>query len=282
MPKRHEEAEKESGERWLITYADLITLLLVFFIVMYAMGKVDAKKYKDLKESLGGVLGGSQYLLDGSGPSVIEGLVSSKRADGKEKEDGDGKGKSTGDEETPLSNQHPSTEPMTEEERIEDVEARVVSLIQEQDLGDQVNVVQEERGLSIRLKDVLFSSGASELTPDAAIIVSRIAKIIEGVPENNIRIEGHTDNIPIHNALFNDNMELSLARAYFVRQHILANSNVRREQFSVVGYGEDRPIASNETPEGRSANRRVNLMVLRKTFNSSEAQKTASVPNGNG
>ncbi len=274
MPKHREEAEKENNERWLITYADLITLLLVFFIVMYAMGKVDLEKFKKLSDSLGGsmggILSGSKYVLDEHGPTVIPGMMGSLP---EEKQKGEGESEEAA-KESPEQLTSAETRPMTEEERIEDVEAKVVNLIKEQNLGEQVTVVQEERGLSIMLNDVLFNSGSAELTPEAMGIISRIAKIIEEVPNNDIRIEGHTDNIPIHNFIYPSNYELSAARAAAVRQHIFRVTKVHPERFSIVGYGEYRPIASNDTPEGRSANRRVTLMILRNTYNIGEAPKS--------
>ncbi|WP_039765495.1 MULTISPECIES: OmpA family protein [unclassified Caldicellulosiruptor] len=251
--RRVEEPEKENHERWLITYSDLITLLLIYFVVLYSMSKIDIDKYKNFTESLTSVLKGTAYIFENSGPSILEGL-SGKNV----------KGTNTDIGGTTKNRQ------MTEEEIINDIQKQVLSLIKEHGIEGKVLVIQEERGLSILLKDVLFNSGSAQLTPQAKEVVHEIAKILEKVPNNDIRIEGHTDNVPIHNKYFYSNWELSTARATTVLQEILRVSKVKPERFSVVGYGEYRPIASNKTPQGRALNRRVTIVILRTVYSKAE------------
>ncbi|MEZ0536306.1 OmpA family protein [Caldicellulosiruptoraceae bacterium PP1] len=249
--KRREEAEVENNERWLITYADLITLLLVFFIVLYSMSKLDMVKYRNFTESLTSVLKGTAYVFDNTGPSILEGL-SGKNVSGKNSEVGG----------------NTKNKELTEQQKIDNIQKQVLQLIKEHGIEGKVLVVQESKGLSIMLKDVLFDSGSANLTPEAKEVIHEIAKILEKVPENTIRIEGHTDNRPIHNKYFYSNWELSTARATSVLREILNTTKINPERFSVVGYGEYKPIASNLTEQGRSLNRRVTIFIVRTTYNS--------------
>jgi len=251
--KRMEEPEKENQERWLITYSDLITLLLIYFIVMYSMSRLDMDKFKNFTESLTSVLKGTAYIFENSGPSILEGLS----------------GKNVQGTNTDVGGTSKNRE-LTEAQAINEVQKQVLSLIKDYGIEGKVVVVQEARGLGIILKDVLFASGSAELTPKARDVIKEISKILEKVPENHIRIEGHTDNRPIQNRYFYSNWELSTARATSVLQEILRNTKTNPNRFSVVGYGEYRPIASNNTEEGRALNRRVTIMILRSTYTSSE------------
>lgn len=254
MPrKKFEEQTPENHERWLITYSDLITLLLIYFVVLYSMSKLDVDKYKNFTESLTSVLKGTAYVFENSGPSILEGLS----------------GKNVRGTNTDIGGSTKNRQ-MTEQEMINDIQKQVLSLIKEHGIEGKVMVVQEERGLSIMLKDVLFDTGSATLTPQAREVVHEIAKILEKVPNNTIRIEGHTDNVPIHNKYFYSNWELSTARATSVLQEILKVSKVKPDRFSVVGYGEYKPIATNKTSEGRALNRRVNILILRTVYSKAE------------
>lgn len=225
MARRRHKPEKEGNlERWLLTYADLITLLLIFFVVMYSISVLDAKKFQAIASSLSSVLHGrSSDILDYIGPSVIEG----------------------------------------EALQMGEIRKQLQEYIDANNLGNSIHIYTQERGLVISLKDtVLFPSGKADLTPEAQEIIRKVGISLKGI-DNYIRVEGHTDNLPINTPEFPSNWELSAARATNVVRFLLKEAGLPPEKLSEAGYGEYRPIASNETPAGRSLNRRVDIVILR-------------------
>jgi chemotaxis protein MotB len=228
---RREEEPKENNERWMVTYSDLITLLMIFFIVMYSMSQVDAQKFKFMASSLSQVMGGqSPNILDYNGPSVINGEV----------------------------------------QQLEQVHQQVQEYIESNNLGNSIKIYSQERGLVISLKDtMLFSSGQSELSTEAQKIVRKVGISLRGL-NNYIRIEGHTDNLPISTSEYRSNWELSTSRATSVLHYLLADPNLSPQKFSATGFGEYRPIASNEKEPGRSLNRRVDIVILKTEYTKAE------------
>lgn len=228
MPRRRNNgAEHENLERWLLTYADLITLLLAFFIVMYSMSKVDAKKFGEMQEALSGVLkGGTLVIKEGNQIGAMAGQGVLKI----------GFLKSIGD-----------------------------AIKRDfQGLGNEnlVNTEVTERGLVIHIMEsALFKEGSAKLTDDAKNTLNMVAEHLKGLP-NHIRIEGHTDNRPINTVIFPSNWELSSARATEVVRFLINNHNVRPEMISALGYGEYRPLVPNISDENRAKNRRVDIVVL--------------------
>lgn len=244
------EPEKDRSERWLLTYSDLITLLLIFFIVLYTISKYDVAKFKQIAASLSSALSGSKYVISQSpGPSIIP-LNQGLETVAQEGE-------------------------ITEEKRMEAIKKKVENLIKNQGLEASVSVTLEERGIAIRIVDrVLFRSGSADLTPQAYQILLSIGKILKTNNTYYIRIEGHTDNVPISNEKFPSNWELSAARATNVLRLFIDKLGMNPKLLSEVGYGEFRPIADNTTEKGRSKNRRVEIVILRSKFNLSESQST--------
>lgn len=231
VPKK-QEAEKENNERWLVTYSDLITLLLIYFIVLYSMSQINAQKFSELSQSMAVVFGqtGRSGVLDG-GRSVMP---------------------------------DPSTH--KEKKNMSNTKERIRRMIAKMGLNGKITMRQEARGLVISVKDtVFFYAGSADLGPRAKEIISNVAAILSDVP-NSIRIEGHTDNIPIHNARFYSNWELSTARATNVLHYLVKSSGLSPDRLSAAGYGEYRPVESNSTEQGRSSNRRVDIVVVDDEF----------------
>lgn len=226
--KKAKPAEKENAERWLLTYADLITLLLVLFIVLYSMAAVDQKKFEGMAQSLAVVFGGvgRNGVLDG-GRSVM-----------------------------------PGTMPFKERLNMQNTEERVKRLIATMGLKGKVSTTYEERGLVISIKDsVLFLSGSAELTPNAEEIVKGVGVILAKMP-NSIRVEGHTDNDRIHTDRFFSNWELSTSRATNVLQYLILHTGIVPERMSAAGYGEYKPKVPNTSEENKVQNRRVDIVLL--------------------
>jgi chemotaxis protein MotB len=228
MHQKKQEAEKENNERWLITYADLITLLLIFFIVLYSMSQINAKKFDELSQSMAIIFGstGRSGVLDG-GRTVVP---------------------------------DPSTH--KEKRNITSTKERVKRMIARMGLDGKITVRKDGRGLVISVQDtVFFKKGSADLNDKANEIVGTVGKMLETMP-NSIRIEGHTDNIKIHNARYYSNWELSTARATNVLHSLIEQTHIAPERLAASGYAEFKPVASNKTELGRSFNRRVDIVVL--------------------
>jgi len=155
---------------------------------------------------------------------------------------------------------------------------RAKALLDSQVSSADVKVGYDARGLVTRMLDrVLFDSGKADLRRDAKTILNQLAQVLGEVPEQPIRIEGHTDNVPITHSEWADNAALSLARANAVANYLTQQQGVIRDRMTTVGYGEERPIASNDTAEGRRKNRRVEVVILPQATASStapEAERT--------
>jgi chemotaxis protein MotB len=232
MPKK-QEAEKENNERWLVTYSDLITLLLIFFIVLYSMSKINEQKFVELSQSMAVVFGnvGRSGVLDG-GRSVI-----------------------------PMD--HAT---FRQRQNITNTKEQIKRMIANMGLEGKITVRDEARGLVISVRDtVFFKPGSADLGARAQEIITTVASLLSNLP-NSIRVEGHTDNIPIHTFRFYSNWELSTARATNVLHYLVQKKNISADRLSAAGYGEFKPIAENTTESGRASNRRVDIVVLDEEF----------------
>lgn len=283
----HEEPEKENSERWLLTYSDLITLLLAFFIILFSMSNVDKEKYKAVIESLGSMFGSVQGTAapgNGAGgdinfpqftPSTTT-PPSPMPSGGKSASPGTSPGASpaTSAGRTPLATSTPNNGGIgnaIEVEKMNEVKQQVEGLLVKDNLQNDVTVTVRERGLEISINSrVLFNSGSADLTASSRDLVRRIADILTPLADNQICVEGHTDDRPIHTSQFPSNWELSQARASTVLRLLLAeNIGLKPANLSSIGYGEYRPIASNNTLDGRAKNRRVNIVILKDDYNKS-------------
>jgi len=230
-------SEKDRSERWLLTYADLITLLMVFFVVLYSMSAIDVHKFDEMAKAMNIAFtgtGGNSGVLDG-GRSIIPGES-------------------------------------VEKQRLEmqNTERRVRKVIAKKSLEDKISTQVGERGLIISIKDtVLFLPGQVDLAPAARELITSVAAILAKLP-NAIRIEGHTDDEPIHTERFYSNWELSTARATNVVQCFIRDG-IAPARLSAAGYGEYRPMVPNTTPRNRALNRRVDIVLV-----SNEASKYES------
>lgn len=243
MKKKHHE-EEGNNERWLITYSDLITLLLVFFIILYAFSKVDNEKYKNLATGFNAVFGSGTGILVGDGTGEMVG-------------DGTGGSGGEGGEKT-------------EEGKLSDLKGEVDNYLTSNGLEESVSTDIDDRGLIIRMSNsILFDSGTANIKSDNSSSLSTIGTLLNSMP-NYIRIEGHTDNLPINNTRFKSNWELSVLRATNVAEILIDDAGIKPERISVLGYGEFRPIADNSTPEGRAKNRRVDIVIMNTKFDKIE------------
>jgi chemotaxis protein MotB len=241
-------AVKDNTERWLLTYSDLMNLLLIFFIILYAMSQVDAEKFNQLAASLREELGTSQ-----AGTYIGTTGVSNSLID--------------------LNEESSSTviPDNLEKKQMEEIKKRVEVLVKEKGLTDLVRVTVQERGVEISMQDkILFKSGSAAYEASAKATLAEIGKIIKSLPGNQIRVEGHTDNDPINTALFPSNWELSSARATNVVRTLIDLAGLNPLKISAIGYGEFRPKAPNTAPDNKRINRRVDIVIVKNSFNTSE------------
>lgn len=250
MSRKHE--KEANHERWLLTYSDLITLLMIFFVVMYASSNVDASKYKAISDSFSVALGGGG---GGNIINIIEPIYDNSEV--------------KSENETKNGNYAMKTE----EDQMDDIKQNLDKYLQNNGLKDNVVSVINERGLVVSLNDtVFFDSGKAQIIESSKNKLVEIGKIINNMG-NYIRIEGHTDNIPIHNSTFTSNWQLSVVRASNVTELLIGEAKISPEKISAVGYGEYRPVADNNTVEGRSKNRRVDIVILNSKFDGAEQNK---------
>ncbi len=245
-------------ERWLITYADLITLLMIFFILMYTMSQIDAQKYAAVANSLSVVLTGqAMSMLDTQGPSLVEGISGQQVPEG------------PGEAPAEQGQLDEVKKLIAEFIKVEDLEAEKQQALGNTSvtrLSDHIAVYEQERGLVISFKDtLLFASSSDQLTPKARYIITQVGNALAKLP-NYIRVEGHTDDLPIHTGKFPSNWELSVLRASNVVHVLAEESGIPPERLSIIGYGEYRPLVANQDKDSRSMNRRVDVVILKKKY----------------
>ena len=246
--------EEEAGEAWLLPYSDLMTLLLALFIALFAMSQTDASKMQALAQAFTAAfnMGGPSF-FSGMGPSTS---MTSATTQGQD---------------------NANSAYMQENENLREAQEKLEQYIKENNLQDQVSTELSEEGLMIRLKEkALFASGSAALQGQANQIVPVIAALLSSLPER-VTISGHTDNVPISTAQFPSNWELSSARAVSLMRGLMGvQPSLNPARFSALGYSEYRPIASNDTEEGRAQNRRVEVFIARSMRFSQEDSISAS------
>ncbi len=242
MRQRQRHPEHPNHERWLVSYADFITLLFAFFVVMYAMSQVDVKKLGRLSRAMQSAFdtrvfdAGSQKLDLSEG--ISEGVAQQKITE-------------------PLS---PLVPPSTA--TFDKLQRKVEHKLIQQKSQDKVKFKQDKRGLVISLVEAgFFNPGEADIKGSSLKVLDLIAQSLLPI-RNQIRVEGHTDNTPIHNDRFPSNWELSTARATNVIAYLMSHYEFSPQRLSAAGYGEFRPVALNSLAEGRAANRRVDIVIL--------------------
>lgn len=263
--RRHEEAH-ENHERWVISYADFITLLFAFFVVMYSISSVNEGKYKVLSDSLVEVFHSQSRTINPVTP-------------------GDMQTRSSNDQliQLPVPGHYPSNDDYkySVESIFDDVETRAVKqgemrdnevshltkmseklafVLQQQIEGSEVEVKNAGDWLEVNIQaSVLFESGSASLSQPARDILGKVAGVLKD-STNPIHVEGYTDNLPIETRQFPSNWELSAARAASVVR-LFQEQALQPERMAAVGYGEFHPVADNASDEGRARNRRISIVI---------------------
>jgi chemotaxis protein MotB len=264
MARRHKHEEHANHEAWAIPYGDLITLLLAFFVVMYAMSSVNEGKYRVLSDSLVAAFQGA--------PKTMEPIQVG------EKQLGPGAELAISVMRQPMIETEPRraiapiapiamsqttmpSDPAAQSEELAGVANEVEQAMSDLIDRELVTVRRHGNWVEVEIKtDILFPSGVATLSPAAEQVLQQLAETLKPFP-NAIRVEGHTDNRPISTSAFPSNWELSAARAASV-VHLFTRAGMDPARLAVIGLGENRPAQSNATPQGRNANRRVLLVIL--------------------
>lgn len=248
MKKKKKHAE-ENTERWLLTYSDLITLLMIFFVVMYSMSNISASKYKQVAESLKLSMGGGKSVIGSDDTSSIKETVDPEEIQQTDTDD--------------------------QEKKLSELKSQVDKYLQDSKMSESVSSSINERGLIVSMNDtLLFDTGKADIKPEFQQKLVEIGKILNQLG-NYMRIEGHTDNIPISNSEYSSNWKLSCDRASNVTEFLIKNAGIQPEKLSAIGYGEYRPVGDNSTDEGKAKNRRVDIVILNSKFNAVEQSGTS-------
>ncbi|MCK6075630.1 flagellar motor protein MotB [Paenibacillus silvae] len=270
--RRTKRETADHRDRWMITYADLITLLLIFFVIMYAMSNLDTGKYDVVTQSLQSTFNKSNSILElGNGLGDTPGQTISKTPSAQVQGESDNKQEnpaSDSEKDTPDDTNRPLTEReeqfRTQEQELQNLFNVITQYIEDNKLENQIYVADKPQGISITLSDrFLFDQGQAALKKDAAPTLSKLASLFRNL-QMVVSIEGHTDNVPIGaNSTYKDNWELSGERALSILRFFLDKEKLDPDHFQYAGYADTRPTGDNKTPAGRQKNRRVEITVLR-------------------
>lgn len=248
-----EHEEHESHEAWVIPYADMLTLLMALFMMLFAISSVDLAKFDKLAAGLSDALGGSTApsAVDG-GPSLLigRGAPSAARSRGERAE------------EALEREEARSASVAAEQVELDAIATAITERAAAVGIGDAISIRYETRGLvmTIAADEVLFDPGRAELRPEGASILANVAASLDS-SQKRIAVEGHTDDVPINTGAFRSNWELSTQRAVEALRH-LVDLGLSPARVSAAGFGEQRPLAPNTTSEGRARNRRVEIAIL--------------------
>ncbi|MBA3823820.1 MAG: flagellar motor protein MotB [Ktedonobacterales bacterium] len=231
MARKKKAAPKENGERWLLTYADLITLLMVFFVMLFAMSKTDVQKFNALAASLRRAF--NVNVLQGQQPVSIS---------------PDNGGSSLN---------------VIEQQNLQQIEHILEQVRQSISANpNQISAQVTKDGIAVTISGaLLFYNGTNQIKPDGIKLLGSLATYLKGLP-NDIRVEGHTDDIPVESAQYPTNWELSSARAVAVVRFLVDINQLPPKRLSAVGFGQYQPIVPNDSREHREANRRAVLVIL--------------------
>lgn len=228
MARKKRKPDDINTNAWMDTYADTITLLLTFFILLYSMSSTDNEKLKVIAAALKGEITGIPTKLEDT-PDALEGVL----------EQGIG-----------LKNPYDALV-----EQVQDI-------INESGLTESIKIREEDTGVVLQLSEsILFDTGRADLKPESTKVLDIISKLIPSI-QNDIMVQGHTDNVPINSSTYKSNWELSTQRAVCVVKYFIENKGLDPTRFSATGYGEYKPLVDNTTAENRAINRRVDILIV--------------------
>lgn len=236
--KGRKKEPEEMSESWLLPYADLMTLLLALFIVLFASSSIDESKLEKLSAVFNEIFDGGHGIMDSSAPTPMP---------------------------IPSDDDSDETENdlyVEDRKSLEGIQDRVEEYIAIHELENQFDTKMTDEGLLVTIRDsILFNPGRADIKEEYLPIANELAALLVFDPPRQIVVTGHTDNVPMNSAQFASNWDLSVMRAVNFLKLMMENEEVNPRLFSAKGYGEFQPIASNDTVEGRNQNRRVEILI---------------------
>jgi len=288
-PRKHAEeghSEGPSSERWLLTYSDMITLLMVLFIVLFAMGQTDIRKFNAFKDSFHAIEQIQENTPPG-GPGVLSApsaialseqnpfarLNTSSAAEaagekqmGQQSSGQQAKGQANAGQQTTGDSQAGQAERAAEAQALASAAAAIEAALQQKGLAQDVTMSMDARGLVVTIltDKILFPLDSAQLQPEGVEIVNAIAPALASLP-NQVDVEGDTDNQPIHGGPYASNWALSAARAVAVVQDLINDHGINPGRLQATGDSDTRPVVPNNTPQHQAENRRVEIVILSTT-----------------
>jgi len=260
VAKKKQDTPPAGSPAWMATFSDLMNLLLCFFVLLFSMSSVDQEKFTKIVASLQS----SFSILPQGGASIGEGQMISAGISQLEQLDIYYKEANSQSEEEPQEGEEDLNEKFEEAAlaESEQMAEQIEGMLQQLGIGDKVQLDVTAQYTRLTLNGaLLFDSGKGEFREDAIPLVQKLGTIVEQYAENTIVIEGHTDNVPMASATYENNDVLSFYRALAVKDYFTENTLVSASNIRAEGCGEYRPVADNGTPEGRALNRRVEIKI---------------------
>jgi chemotaxis protein MotB len=266
--RRHDDDEEpENHERWLVTYADMLTLLMVLFIVMFAMSSVDQKKYNALRSGLADGFGqkssymkGSDSILDEDGSSITSELSTEETYQKLPPAQKAVVAAAATQQDLP---QEQYAEALAEADRLEKIRQRIERVLRRHGLADDVQTAIDERGLVVSLvsRHVVFANDVARLSPRGERVVDVLAPVLREIPDD-LRIDGHTNQIDVHPKYYATDWDLSAARAVTVLRRLNERDGVADTRLSMSAFGHEQPLRDPHLPGSQEVNKRVDIIVL--------------------
>lgn len=243
--KKHKHHDEHMDESWLVPYADLLTLVLALFIVLFSMSSVDAQKFQQIARSLNAAFTGGTGVLEYPSPTP-EGEMEQLNVEKEQSEEN-----------------IEEAQKRMEQQNLQKIQKKINTYIKDNNLETKLQTTLTDEGLMITiLNDIFFDSGSAEIRTKDVQLAREISELLVMNPPRNIIVSGHTDNVPINNSDFDSNWHLSVMRAVNFMKILIDNDKLDAKAFSAKGFGEYKPVANNDTKEGRQKNRRVEVLVL--------------------
>ncbi|WP_248580333.1 flagellar motor protein MotB [Nocardioides sp. InS609-2] len=267
--KRVPEEEHENHERWLVTYADMVTLLMVLFIVMFAMSSVDQRKFHELKSGLSAGFGQPSAMLDGGtslleepGSAVADSIVPQAQTAEMAPETRDEVSLAVADN-ARLEQQRKVAEAKSEVNRLKEVLERLYKALRAHGLEDDVKATIDDRGLVVSLvsRHVVFAPNVADLTARGQLVIDTLAPVLKDLPDK-LQIDGHTNQVKVKPALYPTDWELSAARAVTVLRRLGEKWRIPGARMTASAFGHERPLIDPSKPGSQAVNKRVDIVIL--------------------
>lgn len=263
-PRDRRKKGNKGAPRWMVTYSDMVTLILVFFILLFSMSQIDAAKFEAISDSFR-----NRMIFDLS-PSPVPMDNPSENISNEDY------GKNSDEFELPGKEKQDDTEKETDTEigqpddSLSKLMEEVAGYLDEQELNNVVSATRTKRGVELVLQDsILFNSGEAEILPSALPFLTKVGDLLSQVT-NDIKVEGHTDDVPMSSYQYPSNWELSGARASSVVRFFVEVNGLEEARFSITGFSDTKPLAPNDNARNRDKNRRVEIVILDENYSEIE------------